>query len=130
VEGLFGWIYRENLQQDLEVISPELYFYLKSKYLGLERTGPIRAEMARHALSWLKEYRPKRSEQEKYIIAQTAVTAAFKPDYYDEQWRQQAKEVRTNHAIHTQSRARKGDLGRGGFWRTKRTLPGAQGTIG
>jgi len=123
-EGLFGWQTRRKLQGNLHVVCPDLMYYIKLKFAGHEMKGQTRGEMMKYAAAWLKEHRHTLGSREHYMMAQSSVTAAMEPDFYDEQWRQRMKAVVTNHQIHAMAAARKGDLGKAGFFRRRRVLPG------
>lgn len=123
VEGPFGSGIRDKLQNSLEVECPELEAHLRTKFMGMGVKANTRMEMGKYAADWLKKNRPNATCMETYRMQQTACTAALKPDYYDELYRQQMKQVVTNHQIAVQDQAKKGDLGRGGFLRQRRFLP-------
>jgi hypothetical protein len=123
LEGPFGQKTRERLQDTLKVHCPELETYLRSKFFGLGVKTNTRAEMGKYALQWLDKERPDMSSYDRYEATQSATTAALKPDFHEEVYRQQMSEVVTNHQIHVQDKTLKGDLGRRGLLQTKRTLP-------
>lgn len=94
-----------------EVELPDLYYYLKAKFLGVPMTATTRKEMGRHARQWIERNRAELSEKDKYALTQSAITAALIPDVFDEAYRQTFRNEKVNDQVKRMANAGAGDLG-------------------
>jgi len=130
IKGPFGYKRREELRKNNEILDSELYYYLQSEMFGVNPTASQIQPLQRKAKAWLKEHRPKLSEEERFFTLATAVTEAMIPHPASEHLRQRLKEDDNNAAIHKKSQMLKGDLGRAGILLERKVLPSVEKETG
>lgn len=126
VKGPLGMGTRDKLRKEIEVLDPGCVAFLRMKTLGMKRTAQLRTEMGRRALQYLESHHKDDFQgriEEMYRVQNNSVTVAMKPDYHDEEYRQQMKDPVNNEVIRLHADAVEGRLGNQGLLGRARVLP-------